>query len=63
MATASTNQDPVASALRRAVDDSPAGKAPRWVHAILTSAEAPVGQTPKEVVWTKNKDRLYRYIG
>jgi polyhydroxyalkanoate synthase subunit PhaC len=52
-----------ATALRRAIDDSPATKVPRWVHAILTSPDAPVGQTPKEVVWTKNKARLYRYSG
>jgi poly[(R)-3-hydroxyalkanoate] polymerase subunit PhaC len=60
---APTAQDGMAAALRRAIEASPAEKAPRWVHAILTSAEAPVGQTPKEVVWTKNKARLYRYVG
>ncbi len=63
MATAGTDRDPMAQALRRAIDESPANKAPRWVHAILTASEAPIGQTPKEVIWTKNKARLYRYIG
>ena len=29
--------------------------------AILGSAEAPVGLTPKELIWRKNKARLYRY--
>ena len=30
--------------------------------AVLGSADAPVGLTPKELVWRKNKARLYRYI-
>ena len=30
--------------------------------AILGSADAPVGLTPKELIWRKNKARLYRYI-
>lgn len=29
---------------------------------ILEGARAETGQTPKEVVWTKNKARLYRYV-
>jgi polyhydroxyalkanoate synthase subunit PhaC len=29
--------------------------------ALLTAADAPVGLTPKELVWRKNKARLYRY--
>src|ERR687890_2523072 len=28
---------------------------------MLEGAQADTGQTPKEVVWTKNKARLYRY--
>src|SRR2546421_5876953 len=28
---------------------------------ILEGAEAETGQTPKEVIWTKNKAKLYRY--
>src|SRR5215472_18541943 len=28
---------------------------------ILEGAQAETGQTPKEVVWTKNKARLYHY--
>ena len=63
MATAPVGPDPMAAALRRAVEDAPATKVPRWINAILTSYEAPVGQTPKEVVWTKNKAKLYRYVG
>jgi polyhydroxyalkanoate synthase len=30
--------------------------------AILGSVDAPVGLTPKELVWRKNKARLYRYV-
>jgi polyhydroxyalkanoate synthase len=30
--------------------------------AILGSADAPVGLTPKELIWRKNKARLYRYV-
>src|SRR6185312_1424794 len=32
------------------------------LRAVLGSADAPVGLTPKELVWRKNKARLYRYI-
>jgi len=28
---------------------------------LLEGAHANTGQTPKEVVWTKNKAKLYRY--
>lgn len=28
---------------------------------MLEGAQAPTGQTPKEIIWTKNKARLYRY--
>jgi len=63
MTTTPTDQDPMVEALRRAVEGSPADKIPRWIHAIMTSSEAPIGQTPKKVVWTKNKARLYRYVG
>jgi polyhydroxyalkanoate synthase len=31
------------------------------LRVILEGAQAATGQTPKEVVWTKNKARLYRY--
>jgi polyhydroxyalkanoate synthase len=31
------------------------------VHAVLGSSDAPVGLTPKTLVWRKNKARLYRY--
>ncbi len=30
-------------------------------HNVLQSAEVPTGQTPREVVWAKDKVRLYRY--
>lgn len=33
------------------------------IRAVLTAKDAPLGQTPKEVVWRKNKSKLYRYIG
>jgi polyhydroxyalkanoate synthase len=29
---------------------------------VATAHEAPVGQTPKEAIWRKNKARLYRYL-
>src|SRR5215471_14876670 len=28
----------------------------------VTTSRASIGQTPKEVIWTLNKARLYRYI-
>jgi polyhydroxyalkanoate synthase len=30
-------------------------------HAVLGAAEAPVGNTPKQTIWRKNKAALYRY--
>ena len=30
--------------------------------AVLGSIDAPVGLTPKEVIWRKNKARLYQYV-
>jgi polyhydroxyalkanoate synthase len=30
--------------------------------AVLGAADAPVGLTPKELIWRKNKARLYRYV-
>lgn len=33
----------------------------RFSEVITTDAEPLVGQTPKEVIWTKNKSKLYRY--
>lgn len=32
------------------------------IRVVSTAKEAPVGQAPKEVVWRKNKSRLYRYL-
>ena len=31
------------------------------VHAVLSARDAPVGVTPRELVWRKNKAHLYRY--
>jgi polyhydroxyalkanoate synthase len=31
------------------------------MRVVATAREAPVGQTPKDLVWRKNKARLYRY--
>lgn len=39
-----------------------AEQAQAFVHALLTVAETPVGQTPKEVIWSRNKARLYHYL-
>src|SRR6266851_8211393 len=36
-------------------------RAVEMLQAVLGVPEAPVGTTPKEVVWRKNKARLYRY--
>ncbi|MCZ2258310.1 class III poly(R)-hydroxyalkanoic acid synthase subunit PhaC [Sporosarcina sp. G11-34] len=33
----------------------------RMAAVLTTEAEPQVGQTPKEVIWTKNKTKLYRY--
>lgn len=43
---------PIWSWAERAVD---------FAHVVLTAKEAPLGQTPKDTVWQKNKSRLYRY--
>ena len=37
------------------------GRYAEGVKVVVDSLEAPVGLTPKEVVWTLNKARLYRY--
>ena len=34
----------------------------RWHASSWVHADAPVGQTPKELIWRKNKARLYRYV-
>ena len=36
-------------------------RALEMARAVLGSADAPVGLTPKELIWRKNKARLYRY--
>src|SRR3954470_3161375 len=33
----------------------------KGIQIILDGAQAPTGQTPKEVIWTKNKAKLYHY--
>ena len=33
-----------------------------WLHLLLAGAKVATGQTPKEVIWTKNKATLYRYL-
>lgn len=38
-----------------------ADRALDMARAVLGAREAPIGQTPKDVVWRKNKSRLYRY--
>ena len=39
-----------------------ADRALEMARVVLGSADAPVGLTPKEVIWRKNKARLYRYL-
>ena len=41
---------------------SSADKALEMARVVLGSADAPVGLTPKELIWRKNKARLYRYV-
>lgn len=38
-------------------------RALEMARAVLGAANAPVGLTPRELVWRKNKARLYRYVG
>ena len=33
-----------------------------WLHLVLAGAKVATGQTPKEVIWTRNKATLYRYV-
>ena len=33
-----------------------------WLHLLLAGARVATGQTPKEVIWTKHKATLYRYV-
>jgi polyhydroxyalkanoate synthase subunit PhaC len=33
-----------------------------WLELLLAGAKVATGQTPKEVIWTKNKATLYRYV-
>lgn len=37
-------------------------RAVRANQVLTTDAEPEVGPTPKELVWTRNKTKLYRYI-
>ena len=37
-------------------------RALEMAQAVLGAADAPVGLTPKELIWRKNKARLYRYL-
>jgi polyhydroxyalkanoate synthase len=37
------------------------GRYAEAVQVVVDSLEAPVGQTPKEIIWTLNKAKLYRY--
>jgi len=37
-------------------------RALEMARAVLGSIDAPVGLTPKELIWRKNKARLYRYL-
>ena len=34
----------------------------KGMRIILDGAKAETGQTPKEVIWTKNKAQLYHYV-
>jgi polyhydroxyalkanoate synthase len=51
-----TSPWPVADGTWKASD-----RALEMARAVLGARDAPVGQTPKETIWRKNKARLYRY--
>ncbi|HIX43311.1 MAG TPA: class III poly(R)-hydroxyalkanoic acid synthase subunit PhaC, partial [Candidatus Kurthia intestinigallinarum] len=36
-------------------------KIKRFTEVVTTESDPQVGQTPKEVIWTKNKSKLYHY--
>jgi polyhydroxyalkanoate synthase len=38
------------------------GRLAKGIRAVLDSHDVPVGLTPKELVWTLNKTKLYRYL-
>jgi polyhydroxyalkanoate synthase subunit PhaC len=42
-------------------DITPDFRSVDMMHAVLSARDAPVGVTPKDQVWRKNKARLYRY--
>jgi len=52
-----TQVAPSASALERAFRYNRP-----WLHLLLAGARVATGQTPKDVIWTKNKATLYRYV-
>src|ERR1051326_8838189 len=37
-------------------------RALEMLHAVLSARDVPVGTTPRELVWRKDKARLYRYL-
>jgi polyhydroxyalkanoate synthase subunit PhaC len=39
-----------------------ADRAVEMTRVVLGARETPIGQTPKELIWRKNKSRLYRYL-
>jgi polyhydroxyalkanoate synthase len=53
----SSPRDPFARSLEELAERYTTG-----VRIILEGARAETGQTPKEVIWTRNKARLYRYV-
>lgn len=47
--------------LERLSEDKNLQQIKKLAQVISSDAEPEVGQTPKEVIWTKNKSKLYRY--
>lgn len=47
--------------LERLSEDKNVQQLKRLAQVISSDAEPEVGQTPKEIIWTKNKSKLYRY--
>jgi polyhydroxyalkanoate synthase subunit PhaC len=57
--TTNPRPDAPLEAMERLADGS--WRAFEVMHTVLTAHKAPVGTTPKEVIWRKNKAQLYRY--
>src|SRR5690348_5095508 len=60
MATASRTSQLTPTATGRSLHEA-TDRSIDMVHAVLSARDAPVGVTPKQLVWRKNKACLYHY--